>query len=52
MIIIVGILIAALLPRLVGTQARARDISRTAGVNQITNGISLLMNDHGSLTTT
>ena len=34
-IIIVGILIAALLPRLTGSQARARDVSRTAGLNQI-----------------
>jgi prepilin-type N-terminal cleavage/methylation domain-containing protein len=51
-IIIVGILIAALLPRLVGSQARARDISRQAGVNQISNAVGLLMNDHGSLTTT
>ncbi len=51
-IIIVGILIAALLPRLVGSQARARDISRQAGVNQISNAIGLLMNDHGALTST
>lgn len=51
-IIIVGILIAALLPRLVGSQARARDISRQAGVNQISNAVGLLMNDNGSLSTT
>lgn len=51
-IIIVGILIAALLPRLVGSQARARDISRQAGVNQISNAVGLLMNDHGALNTT
>ena len=51
-IIIVGILIAALLPRLVGSQTRARDIARTAGVNQIANGVALLMNDNGELSTT
>jgi prepilin-type N-terminal cleavage/methylation domain-containing protein len=51
-IIIVGILIAALLPRLTGSQQRARDTSRTAGVNQVANGIALLLNDEGTLTST
>ncbi len=50
-IIIIGILIAALLPRLTGTQARARDTARAAMVNQIANGVSLLIWDAGSLTT-
>ena len=34
-IIIIGILIAALLPRLTGSQQRARDTARVAGVNQV-----------------
>ena len=51
-IIIVGILIAALLPRLVGSQSRARDNARAAMVNQIANGLSLLLNDVGSMTPT
>lgn len=46
-IIIIGILIAALLPRLTGTQARARDNARSAMVNQVANGISLLISDAG-----
>ncbi len=50
-IIIIGILIAALLPRLVGSQARARDNARAAMVNQIANGISLLINDVGTIST-
>lgn len=48
-IIIIGILIAALLPRLSGTQARARDNARAAMVNQIANGISLLISDAGQI---
>ncbi|MBP7848474.1 hypothetical protein KA013_04690 [Patescibacteria group bacterium] len=50
-IIIIGILIAALLPRLTGSQARARDTARMAGVNQIANGLALLINDQGSILT-
>jgi len=50
-IIIIGILIAALLPRLTGTQARARDNARAAMVNQIANGVSLLIGDAGTLVT-
>ncbi len=48
-IIIIGILIAALLPRLTGSQARARDNARMAMVNQVANGLSLFINDAGSL---
>ena len=48
-IIIVGILIAALLPRLVGSQARSRDVARTAMVNQVANGIALFLNDAGTI---
>lgn len=48
-IIIIGILIAALLPRLTGSQARARDTARSAMVNQIANGVSLLLNDVGTI---
>lgn len=51
-IIIIGILIAALLPRLTGSQQRSRDTARVAMVNQLANGISLFINDAGSLTTT
>ncbi len=51
-IIIIGILIAALLPRLVGSQARARDNARAAMVNQVANGIALLINDVGTITST
>lgn len=50
-IIIVAILIAALLPRLTGTQARARDNARLAAVNQVANGVALMLNDAGTLTT-
>jgi len=50
-IIIIGILIAALLPRLTGSQQRARDTARSAMVNQIANGVSLLINDVGTLST-
>ncbi len=50
-IIIIGILIAALLPRLVGSQSRARDNARAAMVNQVANGISLLINDVGTIST-
>jgi|GEM_PF-2714137 len=45
-IIIVGILIAALLPRLVGTQSRARNTARQGHVNQVGQAAALLLNDN------
>jgi prepilin-type N-terminal cleavage/methylation domain-containing protein len=44
-IIIVGILIAALLPRLIGSQARARDTARAAHLNQIGQAAALYITD-------
>lgn len=51
-IIIVGILIAALIPRLGGGQARARDLSTQQAVNQIANAAELMINERGALTST
>lgn len=51
-IIIIGILIAALLPRLTGSQARARDLNRELIVNQMATSIDLLLTEHGTLSTT
>ena len=49
-IIIVGILIAALLPRLTGTQSRARDTARAAHANQIGQaGMLYLADNAGSV---
>lgn len=45
-IIIVGILIAALLPRLIGSQARARDTARAAHLNQIGQAVALYTTDN------
>ena len=45
-IIIVGILIAALLPRLVGTQARARDTARNAHATQIGQAVAIYAADN------
>ena len=45
-IIIVGILIAALLPRLTGTQARARDTARRAHITQVAQGATLYLADN------
>lgn len=51
-IIIIGILIAALLPRLTGGQARARDLSRQQAVEQLATAVDLLMTERGALTQT
>jgi prepilin-type N-terminal cleavage/methylation domain-containing protein len=48
-IVIIGILIAALLPRLQGAQGRARDVSRRNSINQLGTAIAAYMNDHGAL---
>jgi prepilin-type N-terminal cleavage/methylation domain-containing protein len=47
-IIIVGILIAALLPRLIGSQARARDTARAAHLNQIGQAAALFQSDNST----
>jgi type II secretory pathway pseudopilin PulG len=49
-IIIVGILIAALLPRLTGSQSRARDTARIAAVNQIASAGALAVADRVAVT--
>jgi prepilin-type N-terminal cleavage/methylation domain-containing protein len=51
-IIIVGILIAALLPRLQGTQARARDTARTGHINQIGQAGALAIADNSAAAVT
>ncbi|MBP6257103.1 hypothetical protein KA405_05390 [Patescibacteria group bacterium] len=51
MIIIVGILIAALLPRLVGSQARARDTARAGHINQIAQAAALMRADNVAIAT-
>jgi prepilin-type N-terminal cleavage/methylation domain-containing protein len=48
-IIIVGILIAALLPRLIGSQARARDTARAAHLNQIGQAAALFQSDNSTV---
>jgi general secretion pathway protein G len=50
-IVIIGILIAALLPRLQGAQGRARDVARKNSVNQIGTAIATYLTDHGKLPT-
>ncbi len=44
-IVIIGILIAALLPRLQSAQARARDVSRQTGLSQIASALILYQGD-------
>lgn len=50
-IVIVGILIAALLPRLQGSQARARDVARKGHVNQIATAYGIYNQDNGGYPT-
>lgn len=50
-IIIVGILIAALLPRLGATQGRARDLNRNVGISQAAGALELLIRDVGAINT-
>lgn len=45
-IVIIGILAAALIPRLVGIQSRARDTSRAAHLNQINSAVQLYAVDN------
>ncbi len=46
-IVIVGILIAALLPRLQGSQARARDVARKGHAQQIATAYGIYNQDNG-----
>jgi len=46
-IVIIGILAAALVPRLQDVQGRARDTKRKADITQLTNAISLYKLDSG-----
>lgn len=47
-IVIIGILAAALIPRLTGIQARARDTARKADLNQISTSLSTYALDHNA----
>lgn len=44
-VVIIGILAAALIPRLIGAQSQARDTARVTWVNQIKNGLEVYYND-------
>lgn len=46
-IVIIGILAAALVPRLTDVQSRARNVKRNVDVTTLTNGIRIYYNDHG-----
>ena len=46
-IVIIGILAAALVPRLQDVQSRARDTKRKADIAQITNAILIYNTDNG-----
>ena len=46
-VIIIGILMAALLPRLKGAQERARDTARKANLSQISTALEMYFNDNG-----
>ena len=47
-IIIIGILMSALLPRLKGAQERARDTARKANLSQISTALEMYFNDNGT----
>ena len=46
-IIIIGILMAALLPKLTWAQARARDVARETALSQIATALKMYFNDNG-----
>ena len=50
-IVIIGILAAALVPRLQSVQARARDAKRRADANQIYSAMNIFYNDNSYLRT-
>lgn len=45
-IVIIGILSAALIPRVVGVQARARDVARTADARNLYTALEIYILDH------
>ena len=47
-IVIIGVLAAALIPRLTGIQARARDTARTADMRNTSTALEVYKLDHGS----
>ena len=46
-VVIIGILAAALIPKLTGAQSRARDTARIADANQIATALTMYFNDKG-----
>ena len=50
-VIIIGILMWALLPRLKGAQERARDTARKANLSQISTALEMYFNDYGTYPT-
>ena len=48
MIVIIGILAAALIPRLASARGRANDTARKADLQQIANALVAYQIDHGS----
>ncbi len=50
-VVIIGILAAALIPRLQGVQGRARDVQRKTGLSQIGQGIGVARQDGLSFST-
>lgn len=46
-VVIIGILASALIPRLTGAQARARDVARQGHLNQISTALSTYSSDRG-----
>lgn len=46
-IVILGILMGTILPRLTGAQGRARDTARTADLNNISQALEVYLNDNG-----
>ncbi len=47
-VVIIGILAAALIPRLQGVQGRARDVQRKTGLSQIGQGMGVYRQDSGN----
>jgi len=46
-IVIIGILVAALVPRFSGAQSKARDIARKSNLAQISTALAVYANDNG-----
>ena len=47
MIVIIGILTVALLPRITGAQAKARNVARKADLNQVATALAAYNGDNG-----